>query len=165
VGEAPAPEWTWFCGHCAAPSPTGLAPAPYARVCKECGLGLLLEAPLTSAPEPHEAFLVVDSSLHVQAVSRRAERLLAVSEEDVVSRPVSELLVAADADAHTPAALAEAIIGILGSDDSEGHSYVRPWNTFGVRMRVRIAPCGPPRAALLVVDVPPTLRLRSVEDD
>jgi hypothetical protein len=29
---------------------------------------------------------------------------------------------------------------------------VRPWNTFGVRMRARIATCGPPRAALIVLD-------------
>jgi hypothetical protein len=37
---------------------------------------------------------------------------------------------------------------------------VRPWNTFGVRMRARIATCGPPRAALIVLDSgrSPTLR-------
>jgi hypothetical protein len=29
---------------------------------------------------------------------------------------------------------------------------VRPWNTFGVRMRAKIAMCGPPRAALIVLD-------------
>ena len=36
--------WQWFCGHCAASSPSGEAPAPTARVCTSCGLGLLLEA-------------------------------------------------------------------------------------------------------------------------
>jgi hypothetical protein len=158
-------EWTWFCGHCAAPSPAGLAPAPYARVCNECGLGLLLETPLAAVPAPNDAFLVVDCALLVQAVSRHGERLLGVSEELAVNRPVSELLVAADADVHRPAALSEAITDILTSDEQDGYSFARPWNTFGVRIRVRIAPCGPPRAALLVLDVPPALRLRAVDSD
>ena len=39
---------------------------------------------------------------------------------------------------------------------------VRPWNTFGVRMRARIAPCGPPRAALLVLEDPTSRPLRAV---
>ncbi len=137
---------------------------PYARVCGECGLGLMLETPLEAAPQPNEAFLVVDSALLVQAVSRRAERLLSVSEDQVVNRPVSELLVAADADTRRPAAMAEAITEILASDEQSGQSFARPWNTFGVRIRIRIAPCGPPRAALLLLDVPPALRLRAVED-
>jgi hypothetical protein len=164
-GEKECAEWTWFCGHCAAPSATGGAPAPYARVCGECGLGLLLETPLRAAPEPHDAFLVVDFALLVQGVSRHGERLLGVSEEQAVNRPVSELLVAADADTDRPAALPETITRILTNDEQEGHSFARPLNTFGVRLRMRIAPCGPPRAALLVLDVPPSLRLRVVDDD
>lgn len=163
TGDQTPAEWTWFCGHCAAPSPAGLAPAPHARVCVECGLGLLLETTLDAAPRPNEAFLVVDSALLVQAVSRRAERLLAVAEDQAVDRPISELLVAADADVHTPAALAEAVTGVLASDERSGQSFARPWNTFGVRIRVRIAPCGPPRAALLVLDVPSAQRLRVVD--
>jgi hypothetical protein len=31
-------------------------------------------------------------------------------------------------------------------------AFVRPWNTFGVRLRSRVASCGPPRAALVVLD-------------
>jgi hypothetical protein len=157
-------EWTWFCGHCAAPSPTGRAPAPYARVCRACGLGLLLETPVGAVPEPQDAFLVVDSSLLVQAVSRRSERLLGISEDLVVNRPVSELLVSADAEMGRPAALAEAVTEILAGREPEGHAFARPWNTFCVRVRVRIRPCGPPRAALLVIEVPPALRLRPVGD-
>jgi PAS domain-containing protein len=158
-------EWTWFCGHCAAPSPTGAAPVPFARVCGECGLGLLIETPVSAAPTPHDAFLVVDSALLVQAVSRRCERLLGVSEEQVIDRSVSELLVAADVDAQRPAALAEAVTDILASEEQDGQAFVRPWNTFGIRIRTRIAPCGPPRAALLVLDVPRALHLQAVEDD
>jgi hypothetical protein len=32
------------------------------------------------------------------------------------------------------------------------HAFVRPANTFGVRVRARITACGPPRAALIVLD-------------
>jgi hypothetical protein len=31
-------------------------------------------------------------------------------------------------------------------------AFVRPWNTFGVRLRARVASCGPPRAALVVLE-------------
>ena len=37
-------------------------------------------------------------------------------------------------------------------DPDTARAFVRPWNTFGVRMRARIATCGPPRAALIVLD-------------
>jgi PAS domain-containing protein len=153
-----APEWTWFCGHCAVPSPTGAPPAPYSRVCSECGLGLLLETLSGAVPEPDEAFLVVDSSLLVQGLSRRAEKLLGLSEELAVNRLVSDLLVVADADPSKPSAFAEAITDTMTSEPQVGRAFVRPWNTYGVRMRVRIAPCGPPRAALLVLEVGPHLR-------
>lgn len=153
-------EWSWFCGRCAAPSPDGLPPAPYARVCSECGLGLLLETRRDVAPEARQAFLVVDSALLVQAVSRRAERLLAVVEDQAVNRPIAELLIAADADVARPSALGEAITRTLCDGDEARDTFARPWNTFGVRLRVRIAPCGPPRAALLVLDAPPLQSLQ-----
>ena len=37
--------------------------------------------------------------------------------------------------------------------------FVRPLNTFGVRMRARIAACGPPRATLILLETPQSLRL------
>ncbi len=86
-------------------------------------------------------------------------------EEQTVNRPISELLIAADADAARPSALAETVNETLGSGDEPGFTFARPWNTFGVRIGVRIAPCGPPRAALLVLDVPRVRSLRAVEQD
>lgn len=130
-------------------------------MCRECGLGLLLEARADVVPSDREAFLVIDGSLLVQAMSRRAQSLLAVSEEEAVNRPISELLVSADAEAQgnrLAAAIADAAEG-AGEPVSV---FVRPWNTFGVRMRVRIAPCGPPRAALLVLQAPGQRPLRVV---
>jgi hypothetical protein len=68
----------------------------------------------------------------------------------------------ADAEAQgrrLSAAIAEAADG-----SSETISaFVRPWNTFGVRIRARITPCGPPRAALLVLDSPRQRQLRAVD--
>jgi PAS domain-containing protein len=113
-------------------------------------------------PSERDAFVVVDNALLVQAVSRRAQSLLAVTEEEAVNRPISELLMSADAEAQgsrLSAAIAEAADG--GSDPVS--TFVRPWNTFGVRIRARIAPCGPPRAALLVLDSPRQRQLRAVD--
>src|SRR5580658_1723522 len=93
-----ASEWSWFCGHCAAPSPGGEAPAPNARVCRSCGLGLLLETPADTAPADRDAFLIVDSALLVHAMSERAETMLGVREDVAVNRPLEELLVTADAE-------------------------------------------------------------------
>jgi PAS domain-containing protein len=155
-------EWSWFCGHCAAPAPGDLPPAPTARVCRACGLGLLLETRHDALPTEREAFLVIDSALSIQAMSRRAQALLAVSEEEAVNRPVVELLAPADAEAQGPSRFAAAIVDAAQGDDEPVTAFVRPWNTFGVRMRARVAPCGPPRAALIVLQDPQERRLRAV---
>lgn len=159
-----AVSWEWFCGHCAAPSPTGAAPAPTARVCTSCGLGLLLEAREDAVPDPRDAFLVVDSALLVQAMSKEAQSLLEMSEEVAVNRPVADLLVPADAEAQGRTGFAAAISQAAdGQDPDTARAFVRPWNTFGVRMRARIATCGPPRAALIVLDNGRPRRLRAVD--
>jgi hypothetical protein len=156
--SAVAAEWMWFCGHCATPSPKAQPPAPNARVCTACGLGLLLESRRDLAPSARDAFVVIDSSLLVHAVSRCAETLLGVTEELAVNRPIAELLVPADAEAEGSSRFAAAVADALAGDEPV-HAVVRPWNTFGVRMRARIVACGPPRAALLVLDgTPPRLR-------
>jgi PAS domain-containing protein len=155
-------EWWWFCGHCAAPAPGGGAPSPAARVCASCGLGLLLETRKDAAPSPKDAFLVIDSSLQVQAMSRNAQRLLGMTEESAINRQVVELLVPADAEAGSATGFAAAVVDATAGGDVGASAVVRPWNTFGVRMRARIAPCGPPRAALVVLEDTQTRRLRAV---
>ena len=57
----------------------------------------MLEARADIVPDSRDAFLIVDSALVIQAMSREAERLLDVNEEAAVNHPVSELLVTADA--------------------------------------------------------------------
>ena len=155
-----AADWLWFCGHCAAPSPNGAPPAPTARVCNSCGLGLLLEAREDAVPSARDAFLVVDSALLVQAMSREAQALLAMTEELAIDTPVGELLVPADAESGRTGFAAAIAMAADGQDPDTARSFVRPWNTFGVRLRAKIATCGPPRAALIVLENgrPPALR-------
>lgn len=154
----------WFCGHCAAPPLAAAPPPPYERVCHSCGLGLLLEAREDAVPTNRDAFLVVDSSLLVQAMSRQAQAFLGVTEEDAIDKAVAELLVPADAEAQGRASFAAAIVEAANGQDPEtARRYVRPWNTFGVRMRTKIATCGPPRAALVVLENSGPPRLRAVE--
>ena len=156
-------RWLWFCGHCAAPSPNGAAPPPNARVCTSCGLGILLEVREDAVPDSRDAFLVVDSRMLIQAMSREAQTLLGLTEEMAVDKPVAELLVPADAEAQGRTGFAAAIVQAADGDEPDtGRAVVRPWNTFGVRMRARIATCGPPRAALIVLDNGPPRALRAL---
>lgn len=142
----------WFCGHCGERF-NASTPNPVPRVCPTCELGLLLQTDTGAAPEPDDAFLIVDSSLSVQAVSARAESQLGICEQQAINRHVMELLIPGDAEASV-GSLAVAITRAAGGDAAEGRFGVRPSHTFGVRMLVRISACGPPLAALLVLDQP-----------
>jgi hypothetical protein len=140
-----------FCGHCGRPpSPEG--GAEQSRVCQSCGLGLLLEAPASLAPAPEDPFLVIDSSLAVCALSRRAERLLGLSETEAVNRHVNDLLVSADVEAGDEA-FAAALVNAARGEGMAQNLIVRPTNAFGVRYWARIGLCGPQRAALMVLAV------------
>jgi len=113
---------------------------------------MLLETRADAVPSRDDAFVVVDSQLLVQAVSREAQRLLGVSEERAVDTPVTELLISADAESANRTGFAAAIAqAAQGLEPETARSFVRPWSTFGVRMRAKIAMCGPPRAALIVL--------------
>jgi hypothetical protein len=114
-------------------------------------------------PTSGDSFLVVDGALLVQAMSQHAQTLLAVSESDAVNRPVAELLVPADAEAQRATAFAARLADAAGGSDEPTSAFIRPWNTFGVRMRARIAPCGPPRAALVVLEDSAPGRLHVVD--
>jgi hypothetical protein len=96
----------------------------------------------------------------VHAMSQEAERMLRVREEVAVNRPLSELLVPAEAESDA-SGFAAAIAAAASTRDELSHAFVRPWNTYGVRVRARIATCGPPRAALIVLEGtrPPDLQL------
>lgn len=139
----------WFCSHC------GTRPAvvpEVGRVCAGCGLGLLVEADAAVAPGPGDPFVIVDGTLAVQAISSRAESLLCAQEIDAVNRHVTEVLLPADAHAAEPATLAYAVaLAARGEVEEPVSMFLRPASTFGVRIRARIAPCGPGLSALLLL--------------
>ena len=140
-----------FCTHCGTrPAPVGIAPS--SRVCRECGLGLILESREDVAPNEGDAFLVLDRSLAVCAVSRAAERLLGTSEPDAVNRHISSFLMPAAAQEKDSDSLSVAVTWAARGDGGTRTTVVRPANTFGIRLTARIASCGPPRAALLVLE-------------
>jgi hypothetical protein len=141
----------WFCGRCAErfDGPDSMS---VPRVCPSCSLGMVLQAPTSAIPAPDASFLIVDSSLSVQAVSAHAERTLDVTEERAVNRHVTELLIPGEAEPKAGSGLAAAITAAAAGDQREERVAVRPSNTFGIRMLARIVGCGPPRAALIVLD-------------
>ena len=142
----PRPQKT-FCGHCGE-EPSGDI---HGRVCESCGLGVLLSANADAAPGPNDPFMIVDGSLCVCAVSRVAEELLGTDETEAVNRHLSEFLVPADAEASGPENLMDLVIN-AASETAEPHvAVVRPPDEFGIRFRVQVGACGPPRAALLVL--------------
>jgi hypothetical protein len=142
-----------FCSHCGTRPKSDQAERRDSRVCESCGLGLLLEASETNAPAKGGAFVVLDSSLSVCAVSAQAEQLLATRETETVNHHVTEILVPADTEAQGPTNLAAAVTWAARGDDTVRTVTVRPTNVFGVRLSARIASCGPPQAALLVFDL------------
>lgn len=144
-------EWSRFCGHCGATSAIEI-PAPVSRVCGACEVGVLLEARSDVVPGVDDAFLVVDSSLSVQAISRRAELALGVGEQRALNRHVTELLIPAGVEDQRKHGLAGAITRAAGGEQGPARVFVRPASTFGVRLQARIAACGPPPAALLVLE-------------
>lgn len=150
--ETPAPLVT-FCSHCGTrPAPAQATKVSSSRVCGDCGLGLLLESRADVAPNVGDAFLVLDRALAVCAVSRGAERLLATSEPDTVNRHVTDLLMPAGAEEKRGESLSVAVAWAARGDSGVRTTVVRPANTFGIRLTARIAGCGPPRAALLVLE-------------
>jgi hypothetical protein len=149
--EAPAsqPEPTiHFCGHCGA-RPDGDIQS---RVCSSCSFGLILQTSRDAAPKPGDAFIVLDGSLSVCAISESAESLLSAPETEAVNRHVTELLVPADAEGPGGQSLAVAVTWAARGDEGTRTVTLRPANTFGVRLKARISSCGPPRAALIVFD-------------
>lgn len=141
-----------FCGHCGRSHDAhGDTVSVQVRVCPTCGMGLLLEASLDAAPTPSDPFLVVDSSLTVCGVSRKAERVLGLSEPEAVNRHIADFLAPGETEGPEGHSLATTLTWAARGDAQVQNVVVRPTNTFGVRYWARIGSCGPPPAALLVL--------------
>jgi hypothetical protein len=149
--------WIAFCARCGLPptsasaSAGATAPTAFSRVCRRCGMGLMLRAPDDVAPAAGEAFLVVDRALAVCAVSETAEPAVGVTEPFAIGRLISELVV--------PEATASGADGLLmlvrravldGGPPRRTSARLATEETDPVT--VRIGPCGPPRAALIALE-------------
>ena len=139
-----------FCGHCGHAAVIDIA-EPASRVCGRCELGLLIGAPPELAPGPSDPFLLVDSTLSVCGVSALAEDLLGLKETEAVNRHVNELLVPADAETSGPGDLVNLLMHAARGEGEVHDVVVRPTSEYGIRYWARIGPCGPPRAALVVL--------------
>src|SRR5256885_15525494 len=140
--EAPAPQ-TSFCSHCGTRPTPGGEQLSRSRVCGTCSLGLLLESAAEVAPNAGDAFLVLDRSLAVCAMSRAAERLLATREPDAVNRHVTDLLMPAGAEEKAAESLSVAGAWAARGDSATRTTVVRPANTVGIRPTAPSGSCRP----------------------
>jgi hypothetical protein len=124
-----------FCTHCGALS----ADAPQ-RVCASCGLGVVLSCAPGLLTRPGMAFLVVKSDLRISAASAGVERLLG-DPEALVGESVLEVL---SGDPSLPRWIARAAMGSQRVTSVALRKDTR-------RINGRIAACGDPPAALLVL--------------
>jgi hypothetical protein len=138
-----------FCGHCG--QTPGEPDAAESRVCARCGMGLVLRASHGMAPGPDEPFLIVDGTLSVCAVSKKAEQLLEVSETQAIHRHVMDFLVPAVENDAPDDLLALLAAAAQGTSDSR-ETLVRPAAHQEVSYEARVGTCGPPPAALIVLD-------------
>jgi hypothetical protein len=145
---------SWFCGYCGRGGPCAESLARFDRICSACGLGLLLETVSRMAPSEHDAFLVIDEQLIIDAISYRAEQLLNARERSVVRKPLTELLVPAASEPQAATrlikAVAEATSGVAGVKPT--HMLLRPVYGHEVRLHARVGRCSSPLAALIVLE-------------
>ena len=125
---------------------------PASRVCARCGLGLLVSAPPTPRRRPQDPFLLVDGQLSICAVSRLAEQLLLTSRDRggqlAHRRPARA---GRRRDRRRRSRWSTCSCTRPAGAGETHHVVLRPAKEFGIRFWARIGPCGPPRAALVVL--------------
>jgi hypothetical protein len=125
-----------FCTHCAA-----LSSASSTRVCPACGLGVVLGCEAGVLPRAGAAFLIVTSDLRISAASAAVEPVLG-DPDALVGEPVLDLLSGDPALARWIARAA------MGSRRVTSVALRRGTR----RLNGRVATCGDPAAALLVLE-------------
>lgn len=125
-------------------------PFGFDRVCGRCGMGVMLSAPLKALPSPGGAFAVVTREGRISAVSEAAEPLIG-EERGLLGMPIGSALASDEGDER----LARQVARAAGAGREVAQATVTPVLQAGdnsTRLSVRIASCGPPRAALLVLE-------------
>jgi hypothetical protein len=140
-----------FCSRCGHPSedPPGRLGTDE-RVCRRCGMGMMLTCGRDALPGAAAAFAVVTFELAVSAVSVAGEKILG-REQSIVGVHLLELLTSPMGD--------EQLAGQVGRAAQRAcEPVVLPVRLRSERagsvgtMAARIATCGPPRAALVTVE-------------
>ena len=126
-----------FCTHCGVVTDDASQ-----RVCPLCGLGVVLSCERTAAPRPDAPFLVVTTDLRVSAASAAAEALFG-DPDALVGRPLLDLV---RGDGALPRQVARAAMG----SRKGATAWVRT-TEHGRPHRARIAACGDPPAAIVVL--------------
>jgi hypothetical protein len=125
-------------------------PFGFDRVCTRCGMGVMLTAPRKALPGPGAAFVVVTREGRISAVSEGAESLVG-EERGLLGMPIASALASTDGDEL----LARQVARAAGAGREVAQATVTPVLQAGEKptgLSARIASCGPPRAALLVLE-------------
>lgn len=112
------------------------------RVCRACGLGVRLHTHADALRSDGSPFLIVRADGTVSAMSASAEKEFG----DLVARQLLSVLEARD----LPGAVASAAEGEGGVVTLSARPLVG--RRFRAKVRVTIAPCGDPPAALVVIE-------------
>jgi PAS domain-containing protein len=153
VSATPPPriERSRFCTRCGATAKEAHdTPFGFDRVCGRCGMGIMLSAPRKVLPGSGAAFVVVTREGRISAVSEAAE-LLVGEEAGLLGMPVGSALASADGDERLARQVARAAGGGREVETAE-LTPVPQAGSRPTRLNARITTCGPPRAALLVLE-------------
>ena len=146
--QAPAFSET-FCSYCGYPPRGRWRERPH-RVCRRCKLGVMLHTPAPDVPGHDDPFVILDERLTVQGVSRGAEAVLSVDEASCVDHSLAELLISANGDGDGATIARLAALAVAGNPPPD-RLELRTADDPVLRFRARLAPCGPPAAALLLL--------------
>jgi PAS domain-containing protein len=113
-------------------------------------MGVMLTAPRQALPAPGAAIVVVTREGRISAVSESAEALVG-EEPGLLGMPIASTLASAEGDDL----LARQVARAAGGRRDVAEATVTPVPHGGARPRrlsARIANCGPPRAAVVVLE-------------
>ena len=133
-GRDPRPEAAWFCTHCGVVSNDASQ-----RVCSRCGMGVVLHCARDAVGD---AFLVVKLDMAISAASAATEPLLGAPGA-LVGRPLLAVLSGGDELAR--------MVGRAALGSRRVVEATVAAKASGRRLRARIAWCGQPPAALVVL--------------
>lgn len=137
-----------FCSYCGYP-PIGRWRSLAHRVCTRCEMGTVLLALPGLQPRFYEPFVIVDPCLRLQAVSRHAEVMLMVDEPVAVDLPLAEFLVCrTDQDQIDLAGLVQRAVD---GARLAARVQLRTVDDPTIAVLARVAGCGPPPAAVLIL--------------